>query len=178
MTRYQYHPNTGGVPHCLSCGEPLRSWPVYDGFPNCKRKRCLAKREVACRRVFDWLASVQHQAGCFGGVESMRLRARVVDDRIELDVLTRDRRLAKTDANWFALACTGEWSERNPQRPEHGVTSTRYSCALDVDAFAAVLARFVRREPARQQSRTNNRRPHKPTGARTRRPPRLVGGSA
>jgi hypothetical protein len=129
-------------------------------------------------RVFDWLASVQHQACCFGGVvgSSMRLRARVVDGRIELDVLTRDLRLAKTDVNWFALACTGEWSERNPQRPEHGVTSTRYSCALDVDAFAAVLARFVRREPARQQSRANNRRPHRLTGARTRRPPRDVGG--
>jgi hypothetical protein len=32
------------IPKCLACGEPLRSSPVYDGFPNCKRKRCLAKR--------------------------------------------------------------------------------------------------------------------------------------
>ena len=29
---------------CKACGNYLRSSPIYDGWPHCKRKRCIAKR--------------------------------------------------------------------------------------------------------------------------------------
>lgn len=94
---------------------------------------------------------VAKQAGYFAGFTPPSLRAEVLHGRIVLTVLTRDRRTAKCRVEWFRLACTGEWRDPHPQRPEHGVTSTRYSCMLDAGAFAVVLARFVRREPARRQ---------------------------
>jgi hypothetical protein len=40
---------SGTVPCCAACGERLRSSPVYDGYPFCKRKRCVKKRAVAAR---------------------------------------------------------------------------------------------------------------------------------
>jgi len=29
---------------CRSCGEPLRSHPVFDSFPFCKRVKCMKRR--------------------------------------------------------------------------------------------------------------------------------------
>jgi hypothetical protein len=102
------------------------------------------------RYVFEWLAEVQYQARCYGH-SNILLRAQVVDDRVELAVLTRSLRLSKEQPNWFMLACTGDWREWKPQRPVYGVTWTRYSCTLGKDAMAHVLARFVLRAPARRQ---------------------------
>jgi hypothetical protein len=106
------------------------------------------------QHVFEWLASVQYQARCFGGAgELIRLRAQVVDGCVELYVLTRHVKLCKAPPRWFMFSCTGEWSERIARRSEQGVTWDRYSCLLDPETFEAVLVRFVRRAPARRQQK-------------------------